>query len=41
MIENLVLARWDFLAALKKDADSAVAVLQEVAKRFRMAPDAL
>ncbi len=37
----LVLTRWDFLAVLKNDADSAVAILQEVAKRFRIALDAL
>jgi CRP/FNR family transcriptional regulator len=39
--ECLVLTRWDFLSSLKEDADSAVKVLQEVAKRFRIALDTL
>jgi CRP/FNR family transcriptional regulator len=39
--ECLVLTRWDFLSSLKEDADSAVKVLQEVARRFRIALDTL
>lgn len=30
----IVLTRWDFLSALRADADMAVAVLQELAARF-------
>ena len=37
----LVLTRWDFYSVLKTDADMAVAILQELAKRFRIALDAL
>jgi CRP/FNR family cyclic AMP-dependent transcriptional regulator len=37
----LVLTRWDFLALLKEDADMAIVVLQELAKRLRMVLDAL
>jgi CRP-like cAMP-binding protein len=37
----LVLTRWDFLGTLKEDADMAVEVLQELAKRFRIALDTL
>ena len=37
----LVLTRWDFLALLKEDADMAIVILQELAKRFRMVLDAL
>ena len=37
----LVLTRWDFLALLKEDADMAIVVLQELAKRFRMVLDTL
>jgi CRP-like cAMP-binding protein len=33
----LVLTRWDFLATLRQDADMAVEILQELAKRFRIA----
>lgn len=33
----LVLTRWDFLATLRQDADMAVEILQEIAKRFRLA----
>ncbi len=33
----LVLTRWDFLATLRQDADMAVEILQEIAKRFRIA----
>lgn len=39
--ECLVLTRWDFFGALKEDADTAIAILQEVAKRFRVALDTL
>jgi len=37
----LVLTRWDFLAALKDDAEMGITVLQELAKRFRRALDVL
>jgi len=37
----LVLTRWDFLATLRDDAEMAVSILEELAKRFRMALDAL
>ncbi len=37
----LVLTRWDFLGILKEDADMAVSILQELARRFRMALDVL
>jgi len=37
----LVLTRWDFLALLREDAEMAVAVLQELARRFRRVLDAL
>jgi CRP/FNR family transcriptional regulator len=33
----LVLTRWDFLATLRQDADMSVEILQEIAKRFRIA----
>jgi len=39
--ECLVRTRWDFLAALRQDADMAVDILQEMAKRFRLALDSL
>ncbi len=39
--ECLVLTRWDFLSILKEDAQMAVAILQELARRFRMALDRL
>lgn len=39
--ECLVLTRWDFFGALKEDADTAISILQEVAKRFRVALDTL
>lgn len=39
--ECLVLTRWDFLAVLKQDADMAVEILQELARRFRAALNAL
>ena len=37
----LVLTRWDFLAALREDVEMSVIILQELAKRFRRALDAL
>lgn len=37
----LVLMRWDFLAALREDPEMAIMVLQELARRFRRAPEAL
>ena len=37
----VVLTRWDFLGMLKKDAETAVAILQELAKRFRAALNAM
>jgi CRP-like cAMP-binding protein len=37
----LVLTRWDFLAVLKDDVDMAITILEELAKRFRMALDVL
>ena len=33
----LVLTRWDFLTILRQDADMAVEILQETARRFRIA----
>jgi len=37
----LALTRWDFLSALREDAEMSVIVLQELAKRFRRALDSL
>ncbi len=37
----LILTRWDFLGMLKKDAETAVAILQELARRFRVALNAM
>jgi CRP-like cAMP-binding protein len=37
----LALTRWDFLAALRNDAEMSVIILQELAKRFRRALDSL
>ena len=37
----MVLTRWHFLAALKEDVDAAIVILQELARRFRRALDAL
>jgi len=37
----LVLVRWDFLALLKDDADMAVEILIEMARRFRITLDTL
>jgi CRP/FNR family transcriptional regulator len=39
--ECLALTRWDFFGALKDDVDMAVEILQQIAKRFRIALDAL
>jgi CRP/FNR family transcriptional regulator len=39
--ECRVLTRWDFFAALKNDVDMSITILQELAKRFRIALDAL
>jgi CRP-like cAMP-binding protein len=37
----LVLTRWDFLAILRSDAEMAVEILQEMARRFRIALNSL
>jgi CRP-like cAMP-binding protein len=37
----LALTRWDFMAVLKEDVDMAIVILQELAKRFRRALEAL
>ena len=37
----LILTRWDFLSTLREDADMAVVILQEIARRFRVALDSL
>jgi CRP/FNR family cyclic AMP-dependent transcriptional regulator len=37
----LALTRWDFLGTLKEDADMSITILQELARRFRMALDVL
>ncbi len=37
----LVLTRWDFIAILKQDAEMAVEILQELARRVRAALNAL
>jgi CRP-like cAMP-binding protein len=37
----LILTRWDFLVELKQDAEMGIIILQELAKRFRVALDAL
>jgi CRP/FNR family transcriptional regulator, cyclic AMP receptor protein len=39
--ECLVLTRWDFLTVLKQDAEMAVEILQELARRFRAALNAM
>ena len=39
--ECLALTSWDFLSILKQDADMAVVILQELARRFRTALDVL
>ena len=40
-VECLALTRWDFLAILRDDAEMAVDILQEMARRFRIALDSL
>jgi CRP-like cAMP-binding protein len=37
----LVLTRWDFLAVLRADAEMSVEILQELARRFRLALNSL
>jgi CRP-like cAMP-binding protein len=37
----LVLSQWEFLGALRQDAEMAIVILQELAKRFRRALDSL
>ena len=37
----LILTRWDFLGVLKEDIDMAIVILEELAKRFRLALDVL
>jgi len=37
----LALTRWDFRAVLKEDVEMAIAILEELAKRFRLALDVL
>ncbi len=37
----LALTRWDFLAALREDVEMTIVILQELARRFRRALDAL
>ncbi len=37
----LVLSRWDFLAEVRQDAEMSVLILQELAKRFRLALEAM
>ena len=37
----LALTRWDFRAVLKEDVDMTITILEEMAKRFRMALDVL
>lgn len=37
----LVLTRWDFHGALREDAEMAITIMEEMAKRFRIALDVL
>jgi CRP-like cAMP-binding protein len=37
----LVLTRWDFLTVLRADAEMAIEILQEMARRFRIALESL
>jgi CRP/FNR family cyclic AMP-dependent transcriptional regulator len=37
----LVLTRWHFMGVLREDTDMAITILEELAKRFRRALDAL
>jgi CRP/FNR family cyclic AMP-dependent transcriptional regulator len=39
--ECLALTRWDFLGVLKEDVDMAIVILEELAKRFRVALDVM
>ncbi|MBN1580467.1 MAG: Crp/Fnr family transcriptional regulator [Anaerolineae bacterium] len=39
--ECLVLSQWEFLGALRQDAEMSIVILQELAKRFRRALDTL
>jgi CRP/FNR family cyclic AMP-dependent transcriptional regulator len=39
--ECLALTRWDFYGALRDDVDMAILILQEMARRFRIALDSL
>ncbi len=41
MTQCLILTRWDFLGVLKEDVDMAIVILEELAKRFRLALDVL
>ncbi len=40
-VDCLVLVRWDFLAKLETNAEMAVKILQELARRFRQTLDAM
>lgn len=37
----LVLTRWDFISSLREDPDMSIAVLEEMARRFRMVLDTM
>ena len=39
--ECLVITRWNFLALARKDAEMAVVIMEELARRFRAALDIL
>jgi CRP-like cAMP-binding protein len=39
--ECLALTRWDFVGAMKEDADMSIIIAQELARRFRIALDVL
>ena len=39
--ECLVLSQWEFLGALREDPEMSIEVLQELARRFRLALDVL
>jgi CRP-like cAMP-binding protein len=39
--ECLVLSQWEFLGALRQDAEMSIVILQELAKRFRRALNTL
>ncbi len=40
-VDSLVLTRWDFLGILRDDPEMAIDILQELARRFRRALDAM